>query len=275
MTSRRSLILLLATTIAACSDAIAPNPVQPPAEGLLKDVELSSLPSPYYHFEYDADGRVSLVGFASGIRTYVVAYEGDRISEMDEVSYFNGTILGTADRLVYQYDDAGRVDMVSYRHPDGLVFTTVQFVYESDKLKGIVRSRLVDGALLGDKTMAFSYYADGNLERILEHLLPVDGQPDVTFIDRFEEYDDGINVDGFDLLHDEFFDHVLLLPGVQLQIGNPGRQIRSGDGTNFEVEYTYAYDDSGRPLTKNGLLTILNGSDTGRVITISSEFSYY
>lgn len=275
MTSRRHFIPLLAVAVAACSDAIAPAPAQPPAEGLLKDVELSHLPSPYYHFEYDAESRVSAVSFASGLRKYVVTYEGDRISEMDEVTYFDGTILGTADRLVYRYDDAGRVGTVSYRRPDGVVFTTLDFFYDADKLTGIVRSRLVDGVLVGDKTMGFSYYGDGNLERILEHLLPADGQPDATTIDRFEQYDAGINVDGFGLLHDEFFDHVVLLPGVRLQIGNPGRQIHTGDGTNFEVEYTYAYDESGRPIAKNGVLTIQNGSDVGSVIPISSEFTYY
>jgi len=34
-----------------------------------------------------------------------------------------------------------------------------------------------------------------------------------------------INVDGFSLIHDEFNDHLILLPDVQLQKGNPAREV--------------------------------------------------
>jgi hypothetical protein len=62
---------------------------------------------------------------------------------------------------------------------------------------------------------------------------------------------------------------------VQLQRGNPGRQVHSGDGINFSVDYSYVYDDKNRPLTKNGDLTMLNGSDAGRRFQIQSTFTYY
>lgn len=275
MTFRRSLILVLAAVVTACGDPTAPTPAEPSSEVFLKDVELSHLPSPYYHFDYDIQGRVSAVAFASGLRNYAVTYEGDRVAEMREVTYFNGAVIGTADRLEYGYDQEGRVGTVSYVRSDGLVYTTLDYVYEEERLKGIVRSELIDGDLIGDRTMAFSYYPDGNLETITEHRLPLADQAESLTVDRFERYDQGINVDGFGLLHVDFFDHVVLLPGIQLQQGNPGRQIRTGDGTNFQVDYVYTYDESGRPVAKSGVVTIQNGADAGRAIPISSVFSYY
>ena len=132
------------------------------------------------------------------------------------------------------------------------------------------------GGFIIDKTMSFTYHPDGNLLEITEHRPPIDGlQPEATTVDRFEQYDDKINVDGFSLIHDDFFDHLVLLPGVQLQKGNPGRQTHTGDGVNFSVDYSYTYDDKNRPLAKAGDLTITNGSDTGRKFQTSSVFSYY
>ena len=100
-------------------------------------------------------------------------------------------------------------------------------------------------------------------------------EEETTTVDRFERYDDKINVDGFSLLHEEFFDHKVLLPGVQLQKGNPARQTHTGDGVNYAVDYIYTYDDLNRPLTKAGALTFSNGPDAGKTFATRSIFSYY
>ena len=68
----------------------------PPESVLLKDIVIPNLPSPYYHFEYDADGKVSLVSFASGLTSYDVIYASGRISALR-----NNTIANH-DRLVYE-----------------------------------------------------------------------------------------------------------------------------------------------------------------------------
>jgi hypothetical protein len=77
------------------------------------------------------------------------------------------------------------------------------------------------------------------------------------------------------LIHEEFFDHKVLLSGVQLQKGNPARQTHTGDGVNYSVSFSYTYDDRNRPLTKTGALTFLNGSDAGKTFQTSSTFSYF
>jgi hypothetical protein len=93
-------------------------------------------------------------------------------------------------------------------------------------------------------------------------------------VDHFERYDTGINVDGFSLIHNEFFDHLVLLPGVRLQVGNPAGVTRSGDGLNYHVEYIYEYDRDGRPLGKRGDVILLNGADAGRRFQTTATFKY-
>lgn len=279
MRYRYSWALLLAAALAACSgdsDPTMPEPPPPPASaGLLKDVVLSSLPSPYYHFAYDTAGRITAASYASGIRNYQVSYDGNRISEVREVAYLGNDTVPAGDRLEYFYDDAGRVAIVTYVNSNGLVYTRLAFTYDGPRLTRLERQiRVTDGFII-DKVTFLTYYADGNLLELAVHRPAIDGQPETTTVDIFERYDDGTNVDGFGLIHDEFFDHLVLLPGVQLQVNNPGRAIRTGDGTNYEVDYTYTYDDAGRPLSKSGDLLVTSGPEEGRRFRIGSVFSYY
>jgi hypothetical protein len=123
--------------------------------------------------------------------------------------------------------------------------------------------------------MSFAYYPDGNVRDVTEHHPAIDGQVETTTVDHYEQYDAKLNVDDFDLLHTEFFDHLLLLPGVRLQRGNPARVTHTGDGDNYSVVYTYAYDDAGRPVTKSGALVFVTGPDAGKTFQTLSKFSYY
>jgi hypothetical protein len=135
----------------------------------------------------------------------------------------------------------------------------------------------VTAGMIIEKTMRLTYGADGNLSTITEHRMPIEGvQEDATSITRFEDYDTGINVDGFSVIHNEPFDHLVLLPGVQFQKNNPRRETRTGDGVNYSVAYTYGYDTDGkRPLTKIGDLVVTTGSDAGARVQTSSVFTYY
>ena len=276
MINRLSRLLFLAAIVSACNGdsgttaPMSPPPPPPPPRPsvLLRDIVIPNLPSPFYHFEYDTAGRVIAASYASDLFRYDVRYEAGRISEMQNNIFVN------RDRLQYVYDDAGRVASVRYVDANGVVFVALFLSYDGATLTRLERDRKVDGGFIVDKTMSLSYYADGNLKELTEHLRSPDGT-ETTTVDRFEQYDDKINVDGFSLTHDEFFDHLVLLPQVQLQKGNPAKQVHTGDGVNFSVDYTYVYDDKNRPRTKNGELTLLNGSDAGRRFQIQSMFSYY
>jgi hypothetical protein len=259
-----------AVALSSCGEERVTAPLPRATPVLLQDIVIPNLPSPYYHFEYDSAGRTRQASFASGFTMYNVTYDRDRIVEMRD------STLGDRDRLVYAYDDAGRVATVRYVDETGQVYTVVSFTYAGQKLTHVERVRKLGGVFVMNKTTTLSYYADGNLCELTEHRPPIDGyQTETTITDRFEQYDDKLNVDAFSLLHTEFFDHLILLPGVALQNGNPGRVTRTGDGENYSVDYTYTYDDRNRPLTKAGELTFSSGPNVGDKFETLSTFTYY
>ena len=268
---------MLAALAAGCAPDAAPTaapPPPPPPPPLpvvtgLKDIVLSSLPAPYYHFEYDSTGRLTFAAFASDARRYDLVYAGSRISEMDN------NILVNHDHLVYDYDDSGRVTMVREVDQTGVEFEFLVLTYDGQRLIGLERHRSISGAFVIDKTMTLSYYPDGNVRELAQHRPAIPNlQDEQRFGDLFEQYDTGINVDGFSLLHDDFFDHLVLLP-VELQKGNPRRVTRTGDGPTYVAEYSYAYDASNRPLTRSGVVTLTDSANAGQVFHTSSVFSYY
>jgi hypothetical protein len=273
----RALVAAALATAAACGgDSAVTDPgtvaPPPPAKVLLKDVQVDRLPSPYYHFDYNQEGTVTGVSFASGLTSYNVSYLGGRIRELQN------NALGNHDRLVYSYDSDGRVVGVRYVNATGATFTIVIFTYDGDKLTEVERSRAVPGGFIIDKTITLTYWPDGNLRALAEHRPKIDGvQEETNGVIAFEQYDTGLNVDGFGLIHDDFFDHFVLLPGVQIQKNNLGRETRTGDGLNYVVDYTYTYDSAKRPVAKSGDLLITGGSgeDVGRRIQIGSSFTYY
>src|SRR5262245_62170565 len=269
---RTQTLLAVTITVAgvfACSDSQGPGGGNQPPPVPLKDVVVSHLPEPYYHFEYDPAGRLSRVSFASDFLMYEVVYQDGRIAEL------RNNALGNTDRLQYRYDAAGRVDTVNYVNPAGTIFARVRLTYTGDQLTRLDRERQLQTGFTVEKTLSFSYDADGNLQEIVDHRPALNGQPASTTVDRFEQYDDNVNVDGFGLIHNDFFDHVVLLPDVQLQRGNPAREFFTGGGVDYRFDYTYTYDGQKRPLTKGGTATVLTGPDSGRVILLSTVFSYY
>jgi len=271
-TAARTLVLL---GLAACSGYEAPTDpgvtTPPPAPVLLKEVLIDRLPSPFYHFDYDPTGRISGLSYASGLDNYLVRYLGERIRQIDN------TGPSSLARIAYAYDPDGHVGGVRYVDAAGMNIGFVIFTYENGQLTGVERSRRLGEVMVIDKTTTLAYYPDGNLETITEHRPAVAGfQNEVTNVIRYEQYDGGTNVDGFSLIHDDFFDHLVLLPGVVLQKNNPRLETRTGDGLTYTVSYTYDYGPDGKhPLAKRGDLLITGGGTVGQRIQIGSTFTYY
>lgn len=245
-----------------------PPPPLPPSV-LIKDVIINNLPSPFYHFEYDVTGRAIFVSYASDLTRYDVIYKEDKISEMR-----NNTLLNK-DRLQYFYDNAGKVNMVKYADSTGLVNTIIDLSYEGQKLIKLERRKKTGADFIPDKTITMIYHPDGNLFYLSVHRPAIGTQSESLIIYRYEQYDNKINAEGFSLLHDEFFDHFVFLPEVQLQKNNPGKETRMGDGNNYVVDYTYTYDGRGAPLAKSGDFVFTNGPYKGQRTLLSSAYTYY
>jgi len=266
------LLLVIPVVLFSCKkhkDTTNPQPVPPVPSVLLKDMVIPNLPSPYYHFEYNETGKVTFASFASNFTMYDIVYSGDRISEMKNNIFVN------KDRLQYSYDNAGRVTTIMYADSMGVAYKRISLTYNGQKLIKLERESKSTAGFILEKTMMFTYHPDGNLLEITEHHPPVNGSPEFTIVDRLEQYDNKLNTDAFGLLHNEFFDHFVFLPGVQLQKNNPGKLTRTGDGSNYQIIYTYTYNDRRAPLTKNGAGLWLSGTNAGQAFTSTTIFSYY
>lgn len=246
------------------------QPVLPPnIDVQLKEVNVPGLPSPFYHFEYNSDGYPVYVSYASDLSMYTIKYNGNKLSAME-----NNT-MANKDKLEYSYNTDGKADTVKYTDINAVVYKRVWMKYENEKLIRITRERKTGGIFIIEKTMTFSYYLDGNLNELVEQRYSNNGQLESTYIDKFEQYDNKINVDGFSLVHNDFFEHLFLLPGVRLQKNNPAKLSRTGDGINYNIDYTYLFNDKRQPLSKEGDVVFTNGPNAGQRIKVNSFFTYY
>jgi len=273
MRYRYLLFLAVTGVFIACSkqNEIITTPPQPPdlpvPTVLLKDIVVPNLPPPYYHFEYNSDSTISVAAFASNFKRYDVHYVNGRISEM---------ITGLQEKLQYLYDNTGKLITVNYFDQLGTFSMQFLFNYEGQKLIELQRNRLLGAVFLHNKTMSFSYYPDGNLKEIIDHRPGITGvQVEATTIDRFIQYDDKVNVDDFDLIHNDFFDQLVLMPGVQFQKNNPVNEIVTAGDNSREINYTYTYNDKGVPLNKTGEVIMTTGVNAGQRVQTNSLYSYY
>ncbi len=273
MRTKYLLILIISFVFISCKKEKQYNPPTsvPPVHVppvLLKEVTIPLLPSPYYHIEYHTAGRATFISFASGFRMYDVVYSSGRISEMRSNS------VDDKDRLQYSYHNAGRVSNINYADSNGIVYTKIMLTYDGEKLNKLERERKAANGFLVDKTMTFFYSGDGNFREVIENRPPFNGAPELSSIDQFEQYDNKLYVDGFDLLHNEFFDHLVYLPGVVLQKNNPGKITHTGTDINYVISYSYIYNDKNAPLQKIGTGTWLSGSKIGQSFDSDFFFSY-
>ncbi len=249
-------------------------PTPPPVEGqkkiLLRDITIPRLPSPYYHFEYNADSTISKASFSSDFTRYDVFYDGEKISEM------RNNIIVNHDTLRYIYDNTGKVGMIIFINDANVIYRNVIFGYDGQQLKQIIWDHVEGNAgFMVDRTLTFIYFPDGNVKEIKEHRPTIGSQAEVNFSTHFDQYDDKINVDDFSLWHDGIHDHLFLLPGVHIQKNNPRKEMHTGDGDNYTIDYTYTYNNDGTPLLKSGSLLFTTGQLTGQRFQLSTSYSYY
>jgi hypothetical protein len=251
------------------TEVTTPSPGNNPS--LLKTVAYQNLPSPYYHFEYDESGKMNTAAFASGAFTYSLSYQANQLKEMKSI------LASTKINTTYQYDNTGKISFIKISNEDGSqVFKRAFLTYNNqNRLTEIEWELNTTAGFIIQRTIGFTYGADGNLSEKRDHRHFIDGrQLEATYIDRFEQYDNKMNVDDFSLLH-EPSEHLVLFPGIKLQQGNPAKLIRTGDGTNYEITYTYTYNSNKQPVQRTGNMLITNGPQAGQTFQLTAAYSYY
>ena len=269
-------ISALLILVSSCKKENGNGPETPPPGTdmpLLKNIVYQSLPSPYYAFEYDAGRKVNKAAFASGAFTYTLRYQASQLIEM------KSELASTKISTTYQYDNAGRIAFVKISSEDGSTEFRRGFLsYDNQNRLKEIECEASAGAGAGfelQRTLSFTYHTDGNVAERRDHRHFIEGkQPEALYIERYEQYDNKLNVDGFALLH-ESSEHLVLFPGIQLQRNNPAKIIRTGDGLNYEITYTYTYNTYKQPLQRTGSMLFTSGPDAGKTFQLSTSYTYY
>jgi len=267
-------MLLASIMLAAlsCRRGNEPKPVPPPASDVirLKDVNIAHLPSPYYHFVYDNAGLITAASFSDSLAFYDVSYNADKkISRMQDKSPAN------KDVLQYQYDN-GDVSVITITDRNGVTYAHGFFDYNyTHQLISVEWEIKVEGGFQVERTLNLSYHPDGNVKDITTHIHALGSQTDIAFTTTYSDYDDKKNVDGFSLLNPDQNHHLYLLPAVTLQKNNPRREVRTGGGNTYTVDYTYTYDSKARPIIQNGDFEWTSGSDAGKHTQLHTDYTYY
>jgi hypothetical protein len=269
-------LCLLVITIASCkkdnADPIpgdTDKPTTTPFEDIrLKDIIIPRLPSPYYHFEYDQNGKMNIASFASDLIRYHVNYSDHKVSEM------RNTFFNSKSGLRFLYDSTGKITTVNYLDDDGSIGKKVTLTYNGPLLTGLQREAIVNNNFVVNKTMSLSYYADSNLSELKMHYPAFEGNEEIHLVYNFSNYDNKSNVDDFSLLHNDFFDQLIFLPGVRIQKNNPMIETLKG-GNDYVVEYTYEYNDKDLPVSKSGDLLFTKGTDSGKHFQLHTAYTYY
>ena len=272
------LVVILLTVSIGCKkyeDPLPPEqpPVQLPVDDvrtvLLKDVNAQSLPGPYYHFVYDNFHYVKQISFASGFAVYDVEYENNRVKMMtnrvndniylyhysnnrvSEINEFSGAIINKTFSYRLSYNSLNQLSQVNW------VF------FSNNGRQDTVKKEVL------------TYLPTGNLAAMDHYYSTEPGQPlEWASRDEFSDYDNKLNVDDFSVLKKEFFSPYLFLPQVRLQKNNPGRQHIISAGNEFDIRYSYQYQN-GLPVSKTAIVTEKRGGVIEEPKTVTTQFSYY
>lgn len=177
----------------------APVPVDDTAKVLLKDVTASSLPSPYFHFEYDSRKYVTKISFADNLDVYSLQYQNKRLAKMINIHNNN--------QVVYTYSDKKVSLITELSGITGAVTWKYYFDYNSSNQ--LVQVRWFRFENNGNDSVPYrkailAYYADGNLANIDNFRESTNGVLTWSSKIQYIDYDTSTNVDDFSLFKDFF-----------------------------------------------------------------------
>lgn len=267
--------VIITSLVASCNKEMIPVTFPPIGQPIadkrsipLKEVFEQNLPSPYFKLVYDDSGYASIISFADGIQTYTLGYLNQRINKM--VNTKNNEVL------TYHYTGVD-VSNITLHNAAGKKLRSFKFYYNHTRQLTRVDYFYVPNAnpqdSLLERKVLLQYNDKGNLSRKEGYELNNHNELLLSHIIQYDDYDNGINVDDFYLLKD-FFDHLLFLPQVKLQINNPKLVTIKSDQADFRIDYTYTYSNQ-LPVSKSGRMEQVRGENPGQVFEFINQFTYY
>ncbi|RYY89824.1 MAG: hypothetical protein EOO15_05030 [Chitinophagaceae bacterium] len=273
--SKRALLLLLPAAI-ACSKgddySAPPAAVAPPSalplpddrsEVRLRSIEESGMPGPLFSFTYDSSGYANKIVFAAGFFQYAITYANKRVAQMRNTP--DGSLLH------YHYDGA-LVDVIHKTDSAGVAQWDYRFTYYAGRrLKTVEWLRDQGSGMQLQRKVEMTYDAAGELQQWKDFHL-VNGT--LTWLRTFvySNYDTAVNVEGTNIFK-SFFEDVLYLPSVRLQLHNPHQVTILGATNDFQIDYTYTYQEH-RPVTRDGIMRQVRGG-TANPIALRSVYTYF
>jgi hypothetical protein len=124
------------------------------------------------------------------------------------------------------------------------------------------------------KKALLSYFPDNNLSALQRYSLTASGDLTPSTLFQFSDYDNGLNVDDFYMVED-FFDTFLFLPRVKLQKNNPRHGKITGLVSEFDLSYTYQYNDKNLPTSIAETSLQTKGPNPGESQVFTNQFTYY
>lgn len=250
-----------------------PGPVKPVVADtrtvMLKNIEAEHLPSPYYHFEYDALHYVKRVSFASDYFVYDVSYQNMRVSKLINVI--------NKDSLVYKYTDSQVSDIDEFSGRTGKMVFNYHLSYNSGKqLTQVFWYHYPDaGESFLYKRADLVYHPDGNLASIDWYYTLSPGPLNWSSRTEYSEYDTKTNSTDIVLLKENwFFDSYLFLPQVTLQKNNPKKEHITSTENEFFISNSYDYQND-IPIAKYSLVNQTKGTNPAPLTQVATHYSYY
>lgn len=265
-------ILFSAVLFTSCKkDQDSPGGNPPPASlsVRLKEINHDKLPSPYYFFEYNAANQVKAISFQSGFLSYQASYLNSQLNILQNNTAVNKT------RIEYRYTN-GQVTSLAIFDNNGVQKQRCFLDYNGNKLVRIDWELRQPIGYIQQRSMELSYYPDGNLKELIHTRNEIENvQTALQWKDTYSNYDNKPGVEGFAQIHPEE-DELIFLPGVEIQKNNPGKIVRQGvQAINYEIVFTYTYDEKGKPSTKKGDLLITSGPNQGARSELHTFYTYY
>lgn len=266
-----TLIIAFCAFFHACKKTDHPPALPPPEPpgtkiGLLKQIVVQSLPSPLYHFDYTDSGVATGINFASGFYIYQLEWKDKRLARM--INSFN------QNALIYTYNN-GRITGIREVRTNNSAPWHYRFDYNNNNQVKEIRWHRIspNGAdSIVWRKVLLSYHPDGNLSKYEDYRNLTGTQEWVQSV-QYLSFDNGKNVDDFNILK-EFDDNLLYLPGIKLQRNNPTDILITGVQNDYELTYTWTYQN-GVPVTKQARLKNIRGNQVGTSIVSSTSYTYY